>query len=78
MIGCLRTRVRKQLIIALYFESELVLKFYNLEARLLIEVQSAQSPQSLSLMLHLHAEAEFSRQHFQIKFVRNSRKVNVK
>ena len=34
MIGCLRTRVRKQLIIALYFESETVLKFYNLEARI--------------------------------------------
>ena len=33
MIGCLRTRVRKQPIIALYFDSELVLKFYNLEAR---------------------------------------------
>ena len=33
MIGCLRTRVRKQPIIALYFESEIVLKFYNLEAR---------------------------------------------
>ena len=32
MIGCLRTRVRKQPIIALYFESEHVLKFYNLEA----------------------------------------------
>ena len=32
MIGCLRTRVRKQPIIVLYFESELVLKFYNLEA----------------------------------------------
>ena len=32
MIGCLRTRVHKQPIIALYFESELVLKFYNLEA----------------------------------------------
>ena len=35
MIGCLRTRVRKQPIVALYFESETVLKFYNLEARLL-------------------------------------------
>ena len=34
MIGCLRTRVRKLPIIALYFESETVLKFYNLEARL--------------------------------------------
>ena len=32
MIGCLRTRVRKQPIIALYFESETVLKFYSLEA----------------------------------------------
>ena len=33
MIGCLRTCVRKQPIIALNFESENVLKFYNLEAR---------------------------------------------
>ena len=32
MIGCLRTRVPKQPIIALYFESETVLEFYNLEA----------------------------------------------
>ena len=32
MIGCLRTRARKQPIIALYFESENELKFYNLEA----------------------------------------------
>ena len=32
MIGCLRTRVRKQPIIGLYFESENVLKLYNLEA----------------------------------------------
>ena len=34
MIGCLRTRVRKQPIIALYFEFEIVLKFYNLDAML--------------------------------------------
>ena len=33
MIGCLRTRVRKQPIIAIYFESENELKCYNLEAR---------------------------------------------
>ena len=33
MIGCLRTRVRKQPIIALYFESENEYKFDNLEAR---------------------------------------------
>ena len=32
MIGCLRTCVRKQPIIALYFEFETVLKFYNLGA----------------------------------------------
>ena len=32
MIGCLLTRVRKQPIIALYFEFETVLKFYILEA----------------------------------------------
>ena len=32
MIGSLRTRVRKEPIIALYFESENELKFYNLEA----------------------------------------------
>ena len=32
MIGCLRTHVRKQPIIALYFESENELKFYNPEA----------------------------------------------
>ena len=31
MIGSLWTRVGKQPIIALYFESETVLKFYNLE-----------------------------------------------
>ena len=36
MTGCLRTRVRKQPIIALYFESETVLKFYNLEASVVI------------------------------------------
>ena len=32
MIGCLRTRVRKQPIIALYFQFENELEFYNLEA----------------------------------------------
>ena len=32
-MGWLRTRVRKQPIIALYFKSENVLKFFNLEAR---------------------------------------------
>ena len=32
MIGCLQTRVHKQPIITLYFESENELKFYNLKA----------------------------------------------
>ena len=32
MIGCLRTRAHKQPIIELYFEFEIALKFYNLEA----------------------------------------------
>ena len=32
MIGCLRTRVRNQPIIVLYFEFEIKLKFYSLEA----------------------------------------------
>ena len=39
MIGCLRTRVRKQPIIALYFESENELKLYNLEAWYQFKVQ---------------------------------------
>ena len=34
MIGCLRTHVRKQPIIAIYFEFENELKFYNLMAEL--------------------------------------------
>ena len=33
MIGCLRTHVLKQPIIAFYFESENELVFYNLKAR---------------------------------------------
>ena len=36
MLGCLRTRALKQPIILLYFESETVLKFYNLEACVLL------------------------------------------
>ena len=35
MIGCLRTRVRKQPIVGLYFEFENELKFNNHEARIL-------------------------------------------
>ena len=40
MIGCLQTRVRKQPIIALYFEFETVIKFYNLRARADIRVEN--------------------------------------
>ena len=36
MIGCMRTHVRKQPIVALYFESENEVKFYNLEAWLIL------------------------------------------
>ena len=36
MTGCLRTSVRKQPTIALYFEFENELKFYNLDAKLLL------------------------------------------
>ena len=38
MIGCLRTRVRKQPIIVLYLKFENELKFYNLRARCLKEM----------------------------------------
>ena len=40
MIGCLRTRVRKQPIITLYFESENKLKFYSLKAWLQTPIQN--------------------------------------
>ena len=39
MVGYLRTRVRKQPIIALYFESETVIKFYDFEARKTIKIK---------------------------------------
>ena len=53
MIGCLRTRVRKQPIIALYFESENVLKFYNLEARTKREKPCSSITQYLSGIYHV-------------------------
>ena len=40
MIGCLRTRVRKQPINALYIGSETGLKFYNFEARFSLKLYS--------------------------------------
>ena len=50
MIGCLRTRVRKQPIIALYFASETVLKFYNLEELILLQLPGMLSgPVALSV-----------------------------
>ena len=47
MIGCLRTRVRKQPIIALYFESETVPKFITSRPvhESLIFIAYAQKPQ---------------------------------
>ena len=44
MSGYLRTRVHKQPLIALYFESETVLKFYNLEARIQTDWDSDGTP----------------------------------
>ena len=49
MIGSLRTRVRKQPIIALYFESENELKFYNREASLWRYKQSSGTEMKLWL-----------------------------
>ena len=43
MIGCLWTHVHKQPIIALYFEFENVLKFYNIEASLTVTSHQADS-----------------------------------
>ena len=60
MIGCLRTCVRKQPIIALCFKSETVLKFYNLEARLtdLGSIKVTKSTQKYPMMpLDLHDSA---------------------
>ena len=66
MIGCLRTRVRKQPIIALYFEFEIVLKFYNLEPwshayqnnvwgnKEHYKIPSEQLDQWCNTMVHLH------------------------
>ena len=45
MIGCLWTRVRKQPIIALYFEFETVLMFYNLKAWMLIFAVRSDCPE---------------------------------
>ena len=49
MIGCLRTRVRKQPIITINFEFEAVPKFYNLEAWGLFTPSA--SPQRLARIL---------------------------
>ena len=51
MIGCLRTHVRKQPIITLYFESETVLKFYNLEARIYLSRRAWLNVTSLNTRL---------------------------
>ena len=51
MIGCLRTRVPKQPIIALYFESGTVLKFYNLEASCWLVGFVALRPKSTAMVI---------------------------
>ena len=52
MIGCLQTCVCKQPIIALYFEFETVLKFYNLQARsgFIIFIYSAEQGLALTML----------------------------
>ena len=51
MMGCLRTHVRKQPIIALYFESETVVKVYNLKART-IKMSILISIQNCLILIH--------------------------
>ena len=62
MIGFLRTRVRKQPIIALYFESETVLKFYYLKAKFINEKHVcftvSELVQMIYLFLQLNAHSE--------------------
>ena len=53
MIGCLRTRVRKQPIIALYFEFETVLEFYNLQAWYITTNQKEESIRALRVELEV-------------------------
>ena len=66
MIGCSRTRVHKQPIIALYFEFENELKFYNLEARLgsnsqPLDLQSDTLPTALSGWVELNVHTLWSK-----------------
>ena len=49
MIGCLQTRVRMQPIIALYFELENELKFYNLVAMYYTDTASVLSTEEIRL-----------------------------
>ena len=57
MIVCLRTRVRKQSIFALYFEFETVLKFYNLGALPRgYKTFSVLNIMSLKLIMLIHAK----------------------
>ena len=58
MIGCLRTRVRKQPIIALYFESENELELYNLEARSMIRQICNIKPEDAATVLLTKLELE--------------------
>ena len=53
MIGCLQTRVCKQPITALYFESETVLKLYNLKAWMLSAIATKLPHRFQIIVLHL-------------------------
>ena len=54
MNGCLRTRVRKQPIISLYFESVNELKFYNLEVDMLNGILLKKTIDSKRLLFGLY------------------------
>ena len=59
MIGCLRTCVRKQPIIALYFEFETVLKFYNLGGMNILRIECV--PNLFGIIKYFEkSELEFS------------------
>ena len=51
MIGCLRTSVCKQPIIAFYFESGNEIKFYNLEVWLILQVETEKEAKKLKTMV---------------------------
>ena len=72
MIGCLWTCVRKQPIIALYFEFETVLKFYNLGGMNILRIQCV--PNLFGIVKYFEkSEFEFSLIYFICILIKASR-----